>query len=123
MARNPRHDVLFQPIQVGPKTLRNRFYQVPHCSGFGTTKPFSQARHRSVKAEGGWAALCTEYAPISPDSDESPFISARFWDDGDAAVLSVMCREVHAHGSLAGIELHHSGAPSDRRGARPPGLA
>jgi dimethylamine/trimethylamine dehydrogenase len=123
MSRNPRHDVLFQPIQIGPKTLRNRFYQVPHCSGFGTTKPFSQARHRSVKAEGGWAALCTEYAPISPDSDESPFTSARFWDEEDAAVLSVMCREVHEHGSLAGIELHHAGVHSDRRESRWPALA
>jgi dimethylamine/trimethylamine dehydrogenase len=123
MARNPRHDVLFEPIQIGPKTLRNRFYQVPHCSGFGTEKPFTQARHRSIKAEGGWAALCTEYAPISPDSDESPYVSARFWDEGDAAVLSVMCREVHGHGSLAGIELHHSGAHSDRRESRWPAIA
>jgi dimethylamine/trimethylamine dehydrogenase len=36
MARNPRHDVLFEPIQIGPKTLRNRFYPVTQCSGFGT---------------------------------------------------------------------------------------
>jgi dimethylamine/trimethylamine dehydrogenase len=118
MARNPRHDVLFQPIQIGPKILRNRFYQVPHCSGFGTEKPFTQARHRSVKAEGGWAACCTEYAPISPDSDESPYVSARFWDEGDADILSVMCHEVHEHGSLAGIELHHAGVHSDRRESR-----
>src|ERR1700694_337073 len=122
MARNPRHDVLFEPIQIGPKTLRNRFYQVPHCSGFGTEKPFTQARHRSVKAEGGWAACCTEYAPISPDSDESPFISARFWDEGDADILAVMCREVHEHGSLAGIELHHAGAHSERRESRWPAI-
>ena len=30
MARDPKHDVLFQPIKIGPKVLRNRFYQVPH---------------------------------------------------------------------------------------------
>jgi dimethylamine/trimethylamine dehydrogenase len=67
--------------------------------------------------------LCTEYAPISLDSDESPLISARFWDEGDADVLSVMCREVHEHGSLAGIELHHSGVHSDRRESRWPAIA
>ena len=33
MARDPKHDILFQPIEIGPKTLRNRFYQVPHCIG------------------------------------------------------------------------------------------
>ena len=123
MSRNPKHDVLFQPIRIGPKTLRNRFYQVPHCTGFGSAKPFSQARHRSIKAEGGWAAVCTEYAPIGPDSDEMPYVSARVWDEGDAESLRVMCREVHAQGSLAGIELHHGGVHSERRESRWPALA
>jgi dimethylamine/trimethylamine dehydrogenase len=123
MARNPRHDILFEPIQIGPKTLRNRFYQVPHCTGFGTMKPFSQARHRSIKAEGGWAAVCTEYAPISADSDEMPYISAQFWDDDDAEILAVLCREVHEHDSLAGIELHHGGVHAERRESRWPAIA
>jgi len=39
MARDPKHDILFQPIKIGPKTLRNRFYQVPHCIGAGSDKP------------------------------------------------------------------------------------
>ena len=77
--RDPRHDVLFEPITIGPKVLRNRFYQVPHCTGFGTEKPWSQAAFRGMKAEGGWAAVCTEYAPISPDSDTMPAVSSRFW--------------------------------------------
>lgn len=36
MARNPRHDILFQPIEIGPHVLRSRFFQVPHRTGFGT---------------------------------------------------------------------------------------
>jgi hypothetical protein len=47
---------LSEPVVIGPKTLRNRFYQVPHCTGFWVHKPWSQARHRSIKAEGGWTA-------------------------------------------------------------------
>jgi len=108
--RDPRHDVLFEPVTIGPKVLRNRFFQVPHCCGFGDVKPFSQAEHRAVKAEGGWAAVCTEYAPVSPDSDESPWASARMWDDDDAANLALVAERAHDYGSLAGIELHHSGA-------------
>ena len=50
MARDPKHDILFQPIKIGPKTLRNRFYQVPHCIGAGSDKPGFQAAHRSLKA-------------------------------------------------------------------------
>ena len=76
MARDPRHDILFEPVQIGPKTLRNRFYQVPHCTGFGSEKPLSQAYFRGMKAEGGWAAVCTEEALVSPDSDFWPVVSA-----------------------------------------------
>src|ERR1700685_2713651 len=108
--RDPRHDILFEPVRIGPKVLRNRFYQAPHCSGLGDVKPFSQAEHRGVKAEGGWAAVSTEYAPVSSDSDESPWISARLWDAEDAANLGLMAERAHGFGSLAAIELHHSGA-------------
>ena len=120
--RDPRHDVLFEPVRVGPKTLRNRFYQVPHCTGFGTRKPFSQAGHRELKAEGGWAAVCTEYAAISEDSDEAPATSVRLWDDQDARSLGVMCDRVHEHGALAGIELHHSGCHAPCGESRRPAL-
>jgi dimethylamine/trimethylamine dehydrogenase len=85
-------------------------------------KPGGQARHRSTKAEGGWAAVNTEYCAISADSDETPFISARLWDDGDVGALSLMCDEVHEHGALAGVELHHSGVHCPRREYRLPAI-
>ena len=107
---DPNHEILFEPVRIGPKTLRNRFYQVPHCSGFGTEKPWTQAAHRGVKAEGGWAAVCTEYAPFSPESDEAPLIAARFWDEDDMRALRLMTDAAHEHGALAGLELYHGGA-------------
>jgi dimethylamine/trimethylamine dehydrogenase len=122
MPRDPRHDVLFEPVAIGPKTLKNRFYAVPHCTGYGTSKPGSQARFRAMKAEGGWAAVCTEYAPVSADSDESPFVSAQLWDDGDMANLALMCDLVHKQGSLAGIELTHVGAHAGNRQSRRPAV-
>jgi dimethylamine/trimethylamine dehydrogenase len=120
--RDPRHDVLFEPVRIGPKTLRNRFYQVPHCTGFGTRKPFSQAEHRAIKAEGGWAAVCTEYAAVSEDSDETPAVSVQLWDDEDARNLALTCERAHDHGALAGIELHHSGGHAPCGESRWPAL-
>ncbi len=67
---------LFEPVRVGPKTLPNRFYQVPHASGFGSDRPRTQAAFRAVKAEGGWGGVCTDYAPVSADSDETVFASS-----------------------------------------------
>ena len=121
--RDPRHDVLFEPVRIGPKTLRNRFYQVPHCTGFGVEKPWTQARHRGLKAEGGWASVCTEYCSINPESDEYPFISARLWDDGDVRSLRLMTEEAHAHGALAAVELWHGGIHVEARESRTVPLA
>ena len=82
MARDPRHDILFEPVSIGPKTLRNRFYQSPHCTSFGDDVPGSQAGIRGMKAEGGWAAVNTEFCSVHPSSDARPVISARLWHGG-----------------------------------------
>ena len=60
MARDPRYDVLFEPVKIGPVTAPNRFYQVPHCSGMGFAMPAIVNAMRETKAEGGWGVVCTE---------------------------------------------------------------
>src|SRR5438034_1126388 len=109
MARDPKHDVLFEPIQLGPKTMKNRFYQIPHCNGFGSEKPLTQAYFRALKAEGGYGASCTEYCSISPESDDTHRVSARLWDDDDIKNLSGMCEMLHEHRALAAAELWYGG--------------
>ncbi len=123
MARDPKYDILFEPIQIGPKTLKNRFYQVPHCIGAGSEKPGFQAYHRAMKIEGGWGAVCTEYCSIHPESDDTSRVSARIWDEGDVRNLGAMCDRVHQFGGLAGIELWYGGphAPCMESRANPRG--
>ena len=121
--RDPRYDVLFEPVRIGPVTARNRFYQVPHCCGMGYRYPESMAEMRGVKAEGGWAVVCTEEVEIHHTSDLTPYIEGRLWDDQDIPALAKMADKVHAHGSLAGIELVHNGHHTYNRYSRVPGLA
>jgi len=109
MPRDPKHDPLFEPIPVGPKVLKNRFYQTAQCNGAGSDRPGMQAAHRAVKAEGGWASLCTEYCSVHPETDATPYISTRLWDDIDVINLRHMCDSVHAHGALAAVELWYGG--------------
>ena len=123
MARDPRYDPLFEPIRVGPKVLRNRFWQVPHCNGAGSDRPGMQASFRGMKAEGGWAAVFTEDCLISPDSDISPWVVSKLWDEGDIRNLGAMCDAIHEHGSLAGVELLHCGPLSGNAESRAPGRA
>jgi dimethylamine/trimethylamine dehydrogenase len=107
MSRDPRFDILFEPVAIGPVTARNRFYQAPHCNGMGRNYPSPMAAMRGTKAEGGWAVVFTELADIHHTSD-SPR-NVRLWDKEDFPILAPMVERVHEHGSLAGIQLAHLG--------------
>ena len=109
MARDPRYDILFKPVEIGPVTAKNRFYQVPHCTGMGYMMPKTLAAMREVKAEGGWAVVCTEYCSIHPTSDDSPYPYATLWDDDDVKAQALMVDKVHRHGALAGVQLWYGG--------------
>lgn len=109
MPRDPRFDILFEPVRIGPVVAKNRFYQVPHCNGMGHARPRSHAAMRGVKAEGGWAVVSTEEVEIHPSSDISPYIEGRLWDDDDVPALALMTQAIHEHGALAAIELVHAG--------------
>jgi len=109
MKRDPRFDILFEPVQIGPVTSRNRFYQVPHCTGMGYNMPKTLAAMREVKAEGGWGVVCTEYCSIHPTSDDSPYPHATLWDDEDVKAQALMVDKVHLHGALAGVQLWYGG--------------
>lgn len=104
-----KFDLLFQPIQLGPVTAPNRFYQVPHCNGMGYRMPKALAKMRGIKAEGGWGVVCTEEVEIHHSSDISTSAEGRIWDDADIPALRLMVDAVHEHGSLAGIQLVYSG--------------
>ena len=110
MSRDPRYDILFEPVRIGPVTAKNRFYQVPHCTGLGWLRPRMLAALRGVKAEGGWGVVCSEYCSIHPASDDLPYPYTSLWDDNDVKANALMTEAVHAHGALAGVELWFGGA-------------
>lgn len=118
MTRDPRYDVLFEPVRIGPVTARNRFYQVPHCTGIGWTQPETLARLRGIKAEGGWAVVATEETEIHPTADCEPFHEGRLWDDRDIPAMRLMAEAVHEHGALAAIEIMHHGGSVANWGTR-----
>jgi len=120
--RDPRYDILFEPVRIGPVTARNRFYQVPHCNGMGYRMPRALAAMRAVKAEGGWGVVCTEEVEIHHSSDLAPNIEGRLWDDGDIPALAAMAEAVHRNGALAGIELAYHGHHASGLYSRAPGL-
>ena len=107
--RDSRYDSLFQPMQIGPVTAKNRFYQVPHCNGGGYRDPSAAAAMRGSKAEGGWGVIFTEQCEMHHTSEITPFIELRLWEDKDIPMLHKMSDKMKEHGSLAGIQLAYSG--------------
>jgi len=103
------YDILFEPVKIGPVTAPNRFYQVPHCNGFGYRMPRGLATMRGLKAEGGWGVVSTEEVEIHHTSDLAPYFEGRLWSDNDIPAVALMANAVHKHGSLAAIELVHNG--------------
>ena len=66
---------------------------------------------RAVKAEGGWAVVCTEQAEIHYSSEITPFMERRgSGTSEDIPTLARLTEErVHHFGALAGIELAYNG--------------
>lgn len=115
---NPRYDILFDPVKIGPVTAPNRFYQVPHASGMTEANPRVRAAFRATKAEGGWGVVTTGAVSTHPSSDDSPLPFARLWDDNDIQSHALACDAIHEHGSLAAVELWHGGAAVMNRSSR-----
>lgn len=109
MPRDSRYDILFEPLQIGPLTARNRFYQVPHCNGGGYRDASAAAAMRGIKAQGGWGVVFTEQCEMHHSSEITPYIELRLWDDQDIPSVARMAQSMKAHGALAGIQLAYSG--------------
>ncbi|MGE0240655.1 MAG: FAD-dependent oxidoreductase [Parvibaculaceae bacterium] len=120
---NPRYARLFEEVRIGPKTAPNRFYQTPHASGMGWRAPKASAALRGIKAEGGWGVVATEYCSIHPSSDDFPFGYLSLWDEDDVRALARTAEAIHAHGSLAAVELWHGGFHANNRLTREPLLS
>ena len=121
--RDPFYDILFEPLKIGPLTAKNRFYQVPHCNGMGYLRPKTLAAMRGIKAEGGWAVVCTEEVEIHATSDNGIAAEGRLWDDSDIPALTKMTEAVHEHDALAGIELVHGGFSNSNHYSKIPPIA
>ena len=107
--RDPKYDILFEPLAIGPLVAKNRFYQVPHCNGGGYRDPSAAAAMRGIKAEGGWGVIFTEQTEMHHSSEITPFIELRLWEDKDIPGLRRMSDAMKTHGALAGIQLAYSG--------------
>jgi dimethylamine/trimethylamine dehydrogenase len=117
-----RYSVLFEPVAIGPVTAKNRFFAVAHSAGMGFAQPHASAALRAMKAEGGWAVVCTGVCEIDETSDMMGHHNDRLWDDHDVACHRLATDEIHKFGALAAVELAHLGLGARNLYSRVPAL-
>ncbi|MEX0337924.1 MAG: FAD-dependent oxidoreductase [Arenibacterium sp.] len=108
-SRDPRYDILFEPLKIGPVTAPNRFYSVPHATGHSPLMPNGSIGMREMKARGGWGVISMQVAEIDPTSDISNLPMERFWDETDVKSHALMVERVKRHGAITAVEIAHTG--------------
>ena len=110
MTRDPRYDILFEPVRIGPRRGAQPLlpgaalqrHGLPRCLG-----PGRHARHEGGRRLG---------RGLHRDGGDPPHGGCRALSSSSACgatmtfpMLARIAEKVHDHGSLAGIELCHSG--------------
>ena len=94
--RAARHDILFEPVQLGPKTPPNRFWQVPQCNGGGSDRPGMQAGTERSRPRAAGRRL---HRILRDHAGGRPFRpSGRIWDKGDVRNLARCATRPRARG-------------------------
>ena len=101
---------LFDPLTLRGLTLRNRIGVSPMCQysstdGLATDWHFV---HLGSFATGGAGLVMSEAAAVAPEGRISPH-DLGLWDDAQIPMLRRITDFIHAHGSVAGIQLAHAG--------------
>ncbi|GAA5892310.1 hypothetical protein JCM8208_001507 [Rhodotorula glutinis] len=107
--------LLFQPLKVGPITLKNRILVAPMCmysceqegSETGVLTPFHFVHLGSFAARGA-AVTMVEATSVLPNGRLSPNDSG-LWNDRQASSLKEIFKFIRMQGSVPAIQLGHGG--------------
>ena len=101
---------LFKPLKIKSVEFKNRIVVSPMCE-YSSVDGFSNdwhLVHLGSRAVGGAALIITEAAAVSPEGRITPD-DLGIWKDEHIEGLRRIVSFLHAHGSVAGIQLAHAG--------------
>ena len=101
---------LFSPLTLRALTLRNRIGVSPMCQ-YTSTDGFAEdwhLVHLGAFATGGAGLVISEAAAVVPEGRISPS-DLGIWRDEHIPMLRRIADFLHAHGTVAGIQLAHAG--------------
>lgn len=106
-----RYKSMFQPIQVGPITVPNRFVVPPMGNNFANTDGTLSEKSKNyyeARAKGGFGLITIESTVVYNKSKGGPRKPCLFSDDSIESFKTVI-DACHAHGAKVSVQLQHAG--------------
>jgi 2,4-dienoyl-CoA reductase-like NADH-dependent reductase (Old Yellow Enzyme family)/thioredoxin reductase len=107
---------MFEPIQIGNLTLKNRFMVSPmvmnYCTNDGRATETYIAYHEE-RAKGGWGLIVTEDYAVDPGGKAFVGIGG-LWEDAQIPGHADLTKRVHNHGAAIFAQIYHAGRQSAR---------
>lgn len=103
---------LCQPLRIGNLTLRNRMCSAPmgatDIDAQGTPGPRTLGFYE-LRAKGGAAVVTVSELTVHPETDGSQMLKLSLATPGQLGAFAYVADAIKRHGSIASIELSHSG--------------
>ena len=111
-----QQSLLFQPLSLGSRETRNRIIFGSHTTNFARNNLLSQqpADYYAARAEGGAGILVIEEHIVHPS--DVPYERALLgYLPGTSQTIASVIERIHAHNSLALVQLNHNGQCKEER--------
>ena len=102
------YDVLFEPVELGCSTLRNRLYFPGHGTGLSdhNTPGDAHIAYLSARARGGVSLIITEIAQVEERAIYAPQ-ALRIVSDDQIPGYRRLAESIHAQGAQVLVQLFH----------------
>ncbi len=104
------YPLLFSPVKIGPKTLRNRIFFTSHGMAMPVGGVIGERYHNYLveRAKGGVAAVVTMSAPVHPSSAGSP-TTMNLWREEMLPEYARLSEDLHRYDTIGLVMLWHQG--------------
>ena len=108
---NMKFEAMFQPIQIGPMTVANRFVMSPMGNNFANTDGTMSERSASyygARAKGGFGLITFEATVVYKEAKGGPRKPC-LYDDSTVSSFQAAIAACHQAGAKVSIQLQHAG--------------
>jgi len=109
----PDFKYLFEPIEIGKVTLKNRIVSTAHGTSFANTDGTVSEKliaYHAARARGGCGLIINEATSPDPGGKGRVLVyELGLWDDRFIPGFKALADAIHQHGAKYLVQLHHAG--------------